>query len=72
MASFADIPAGRSVRNAFASIGLQITEGFSAISRAHHLSSQMDAIMQLSDAQLADLGRTREELVREVIKDRLI
>jgi len=69
MAFITDIPAGRSVRTALTTLGVALTDGFIAFGRARARSDEIEALMALSDDDLAARGLTRDEIVRHVYRD---
>ncbi|MEM9437134.1 MAG: DUF1127 domain-containing protein [Pseudomonadota bacterium] len=71
MASITDIPAGRSVRSALANLGMVVTDAVVAMGRARARCDEIEALMALSDEDLAAKGLKREEIVRHVFRDRI-
>lgn len=71
MASITDIPAGRSLRASFASLGHSMTETLVAVGRARARSEEIEKLMDMTDEQLAARGITREGIVRYVHRDTL-
>lgn len=71
MASITDIPAGRSLRAALASLGQSLNETIIAMGRARARSDEIEKLMEMTDEQLAARGITREGIVRYVHRDTL-
>ncbi|MEM6897845.1 MAG: hypothetical protein AAF576_10695 [Pseudomonadota bacterium] len=69
MASMTDIPAGRTVRAAFGSLGASLTDSLIAFGRSRARCDEIEHLMELSDAELAARGITREGIARYVHRD---
>ncbi len=71
MASISDIPVGRSVADAFTSLVHGIGETFVAAGRARARCDEIEALLKLSDAELANRSLTRDQVGRFVHRDKI-